>query len=151
MLVSPILTINPEAGLLTSRPLCICHLSLSLSPSFYISSFQPPFFQIFSANQRIKLRGILQLFPMYCREKNLKKVQRSVSEHCDFLANYQRALLLSKRSIESIRSIFKKQQWEQSLFFTSASLFRSQLTSDSLEKPMIEFPTFAIKSCETLP
>ena len=47
-----------------------------------------------------------------------------------------------------IPSIFKKDNGRDSIFFMIELIFRSQKMSDSIEKPMIEFPTLPAEEVE---
>ena len=60
------------------------------------------------------------------------------------IALYKRATMS-----DSLPSLFSLQKSDRSdlLFFKSTSLFRSQKTSDSLKKPMSEFPTLLNCQC----
>ena len=60
-----------------------------------------------------------------------------------FFGSNSLSSLFTKEQLWAIRSCcsWQKSDGSDSLFFTTESLFGSQKMSDSLEKPMIEFPT----------
>ena len=86
--------------------------------------------------------------PLYAKRANLS--------HCSLLSRS----FLKRDGIDFLSSLFtketpwanwsrrslKQRDWSVSLFFTSESLFWSQKTSDSLEQPVIEFPTLSVCS-----